>query len=62
MDQRRGNGSDDVSDHDGHYGTTKKQKVWVKNPYFDPDLCRNAIKYRNRHKHWDGVETILLFI
>ena len=28
----------------------------------DPDLCRNAIKYRNIHKHRDGVEIMLHFI
>ena len=26
------------------------------------DLCKNAIKYRNRHKHKDAVEIILHFI
>ena len=28
----------------------------------DLDLWRNTIKYRNRHKHKDAVETILHFI
>ena len=41
---------------------TKTKKEQTRSDTTNPDLCRNAIKYRNRHKHRDTAEIMLPFI
>jgi len=40
----------------------KTKKEQTRSDTTDPDLCKNAIKYINRHKHRDAVERRLHFI
>jgi hypothetical protein len=37
-------------------------RVGVQRRWFDPDLCRNTMKYRNTHKRRDAAEIRLYFI
>ena len=46
--------------HINHVNSSLKKKFEMTN--FDPDLWRNAIKHKNKHKHKDAVEIIFHLI